>query len=788
MRLSINFLKDYVDVDADLNQIAEDMTRVGSEYDEAVKLIPATKLIIGKVLECVNHPDSDHLHCCKVDVGNEVLSIVCGAPNVKAGIKVIVAQNGAELPGGIVIKKSNIRGEESNGMICALYEIGIDKKYLSEEDKNGIHILPDDAPVGKDPVEYLKLDDEIIDFDLTANRGDLLSVLGMAYEVGAIYDKKVKDVDLKLNESGEDLNKSFKINVKTDNCSLFLARRVNNVTIKESPDFIKNRLIASGIRPINNVVDISNYVMLELGQPLHFYDADKLDDCIETRMAENGEKLKTLDGQERILEDTDIVISDGKRAIGLAGVMGGYDTEIEEDTKNVLIEAAIFDSVRVRKTSKKIVRSEASNRFEKGLDPNRTYMAIERAAKLLAEYADGTVQTGRVEYDKANKEEKEIDITVKDINDLLGTSISTDDATECFRKLGFKYEVDKETIKVTVPTRRIDISIKEDLIEEVGRIYGVDNIQGKLPVVPMKMGYVDKTEREIRNKMLNLGLNETLSYVLINDKEVHKYTRDSFEELRLLDPMTEEINVLRYSLIPSLYKIYEYNKSHYIKDVSIFEVGKGFYKKEDVYGEDKKLCALMTGDYYLGIGHKKEVDFYIIKGVAEEILDYLGYGGRYSFVLPKEEIAEFHPGQVAEINVNGDVVGIVGRVHPTISKENVYVMEINLSKLLAKKVGKMKFKDISIYPTIKKDIAVLINKDVSSDEISKAIKKAGGNLLVNYEVFDVYENAILGDKRSIAYSLTFGSNDKTLTDEEVLPIVDKIVEALEKNFKAELRK
>ncbi len=788
MRLSINFLKDYVDVDADLNQIAEDMTRVGSEYDEAVKLIPATKLIIGKVLECVNHPDSDHLHCCKVDVGNEVLSIVCGAPNVKAGIKVIVAQNGAELPGGIVIKKSNIRGEESNGMICALYEIGIDKKYLSEEDKNGIHILPDDAPVGKDPVEYLKLDDEIIDFDLTANRGDLLSVLGMAYEVGAIYDKKVKDVDLKLNESGEDLNKSFKINVKTDNCSLFLARRVNNVTIKESPDFIKNRLIASGIRPINNVVDISNYVMIELGQPLHFYDADKLDDCIGTRMAENGEKLKTLDGQERILEDTDIVISDGKRAIGLAGVMGGYDTEIEEDTKNVLIEAAIFDSVRVRKTSKKIVRSEASNRFEKGLDPNRTYMAIERAAKLLEEYADGTVQTGRVEYDKANKEEKEIDITVKDINDLLGTSISIDDATECFRKLGFKYEVDKETIKVTVPTRRIDISIKEDLIEEVGRIYGVDNIQGKLPVVPMKMGYVDKTEREIRNKMLNLGLNETLSYVLINDKEAHKYTRDSFEELRLLDPMTEERNVLRYSLIPSLYKIYEYNKSHYIKDVSIFEVGKGFYKKEDVYGEDKKLCALMTGDYYLGIGHKKEVDFYIIKGVAEEILDYLGYGGRYSFVLPKEEIAEFHPGQVAEINVNGDVVGIVGRVHPTISKENVYVMEINLSKLLAKKVGKMKFKDISIYPTIKKDIAVLINKDISSDEIAKAIKKAGGNLLVNYEVFDVYENAILGDKRSIAYSLTFGSNDKTLTDEEVLPIVDKIVEALEKNFKAELRK
>ena len=788
MKLSIDFLKDYVDVDADLKTLAEDMTKVGNEYDEAAPLIPATKLIIGKVLECENHPDSDHLHCCKVDIGNEVLSIVCGAPNVRAGIKVIVAQNGAELPGDVVIKKSNIRGQESNGMICALYEIGIEKKYLSEEDKNGIHILPNDAPVGKNPVEYMKLNDESIDFDLTANRGDLLSVLGMAYEVGAIYDKKVKDVDLKHKEAGEDISKTFKVEVNTDNCKLFLAKRVNNVEIKESPDFMKTRLIASGIRPINNVVDISNYVMLELGQPLHFYDADKLGNVIETRMAKPGEKLTTLDEQERTLEENDIVISDGKRAIGLAGVMGGLDTEIEENTKNVLIEAAIFDSVKVRKTSKKIVRSEASNRFEKGLDPNRTYMAIERAAKLLEEYASGTVQTGLASYDKIDKTEKKVDITVKDINDLLGTIISDKDVVDCFRKLNFETKVSGETITVTVPTRRIDISIKEDLIEEVGRIYGVDNIEGKLPEVPMKMGHVDKTDREIRNKMANLGLNETLSYVLVNDKDVHKYTTDAFEELKLLDPMTEERNVLRYSLIPSLYKIYEYNKSHYIKDVNIFEIGKGFWKKGEEYGEDKKLCALMTGNYYLGIDNKKAVDFYIIKGVTEEILDYLGYGGRYSFVLPKSPVKELHPGQSAEINVNGEVVGLVGKVHPEISKEPVYVMEINLTKLLAKKVSKMKYKDISIYPTINKDIAILIDKDISSDEISKVIKKAGGNMLTSFEVFDVYEKAILGNKRSIAYSLTFGSNSKTLTDEEVNPVLDKIIEALLKSFKAELRK
>ncbi len=782
MKLSKNFVKDYIDIDVDIETLAEDMTRVGNEYDLAEKLVPSTKLIIGKVLECENHPDSDHLHVCKVDIGNEVLDIVCGAPNVRAGIKVIVAQVGAELPGDFKIKKGMIRGQESNGMICALYEIGIDKKFLSEEDKNGIHILSEDAPIGKDPIEYIKLNDEVIDFELTANRGDLLSILGMAYEIGAIYDKEVKKIDLSHNESGEDLNNSFTVNVNTDNCKLFLARKALNVVIKESPDFIKNRLIASDIRPINNVVDISNYVMLELGQPLHFYDADRLGNCIETRMASKGEKLTTLDGIERDLEETDIIISDGKRAIGLAGVMGGLDTEIEETTKNVIIEAAIFDSVKVRKTSKKIVRSEASNRFEKGLDPNRTYMAMERAVKLLEEYADATIQTGTVVYDKSDKTDKKVDITTKDINDLLGTNISKQEVLEVFRKLGFESSINGETITVTVPTRRLDISIKEDLIEEVGRIYGVDNIVGRLPVVPMKMGSVNKTDREIRNKMISLGLNETLSYILINDKEVHKYTKDSFEELKLMDPMTEERNTLRYSLIPSLYKIYEYNKSHYMKDVCIFEIGKGFWKKEETYGEDKKLCTLMTGDYYLGINNKKQVDFYIIKGIVEEILNYLGYENRYSFVLPKQEIKEFHPGQVAEINVNGEIMGVIGRIHPEISKDSVYVFEINLEKLLAKKVSKMKFRDISIYPTIKKDIAII------ADEISKVIKKAGGNLLVNHEIFDIYTNAILGDKKSIAYSLIFGSNTKTLTDEEVNPIVEKIIENLENNLKVELRK
>lgn len=421
MKLSLNFVKDYVDIDENINvhELAEAMTKAGNEYDSAEKLINATNLIIGEIKECEMHPDSDHLHLCKVDIGSEVLDIVCGAPNARKGIKVIVAQVGAELPGDFKIKKGMIRGQESNGMLCALYEIGIDKKFLSEADKNGIHELPQNAPIGEDPIKYMKLDDSVVDFELTANRGDLLSILGMAYELGAIYNKKVKPVEIDYKEVGEDINTEFKTEIKTENCSLFLARKAKNICIKESPDFIKNRLISSGIRPINNVVDISNYVMLELGQPLHFYDADNLGDKIIVRQAEKKEKLVTLDNIERTLTENDIVIADEKKAIGLAGVMGGLDTEVEETTKNIVIESAIFDSVKVRMTSNKILRSEASNRFEKGLDPARTYMAMERACTLLEKYANAEIQTGIVKYDITDNKEKIIEITYKEINDVL---------------------------------------------------------------------------------------------------------------------------------------------------------------------------------------------------------------------------------------------------------------------------------------------------------------------------------------------------------------------------------
>ncbi len=781
MKLSTNFVKDYVDIDVDTKMLAEDMTKAGNEYETAENFINATNLIVGEVIECEMHPDSDHLHVCKVNVGEETLQIVCGAPNVRKGLKVIVALPGAVLPGDFKIKPGKIRGVESNGMLCAIAELGLDSKFLKPEDKEGIHELPENAEVGEDPIKLMQMDDSVIDFELTANRGDLLSILGMAHEISAIYDKQVKPIDLLHKETNDDINNTFKVQVNTKNCNIFLAKRVENVVIKESPTFIKNRLMASGIRPINNVVDISNYVMLEVGQPLHYYDADTLNGMLEVRMAQDGEKLTTLDEIERTLSSEDIVISNGEKAIGLAGVMGGLETEITENTKNIIIESAIFDPVKVRKTSKEILRSEASTRFEKGLDPNRTYMAIERSCNLLEKYADATIVGGLVKYDISDLSDKKIDITFEKINKVLGLEVPQEAVLDVFRRLGFTYEQEGEIVHVSVPKRRIDISIAEDLIEEVGRIYGVDNIEGRLPKLPLKQGSYNKTLRQIRNKMIDLGLNETLSYILVNDKEAVRYTKDNFEPIKLLDPMTEERNTLRYSMIPSLVKIYEYNKARSQKDVSIFEIGKGFYKKEEKYGEDLKLCALIAGEHTLGLKPEKS-SFYDIKGIAEEILDYLGYNGRYSFVIKDELPQEFHPYQTALISVNNDILGIIGKLHPEMQKEDVYVLEINLSKLLEKKTGKMKYKEISKFPVVRKDLAVIVQKDVNSEEIAKQIKKLAGSMLLSSKVFDIYTGTgIEENKKSIAYSLEFGAQDRTLTDEEINTILEKIIVGLEKS-------
>lgn len=783
MKLSRKFLSDYIDIDGiTTEQIAEDMTSVGNEYDSCGKLIPATNLTIGEVIECENHPDSDHLHVCKVNVGSEVLDIVCGAPNCRKGIKVVVALVGAKLPGG-EIKAGMIRGCASNGMLCAKAELGLDSKFLKEEDYKGIIELGEDAKIGEDPIKYMGLDDEVIDFELTSNRGDLLSILGMAYEIGAIYNKKVNDIVRTYKEEG---NINFEVDIETENCPLFLAKQVKNVTIKESPEFIKNRLIASGIRPINNVVDISNYVMLELGQPLHFYDNDLLGNKIVVRMAKDGEKLKTLDDVERTLSSEDIVITDGTKAIGLAGIMGGASTEINENTKNVLIEAAIFDNVKIRKTAKKVLRSEASNRFEKGIAPIRTYLAIERCCHLLEKYADATIVGGMNEYNKAFNGLKEIEVSLEKINKVLGINISNKEVVDIFNRLNFHVNEDNNVFKVMVPPYRLDIAIKEDLIEEIGRMYGMDKIESTKLVLPLKEGKYNKDKRQIKNKMVSLGLDETLSYTLIPESEVHKFTNDEFTHINLADPMSEDRKTLRYSLLYSLKEVYEYNKARNEKDICIFEMGKGFYKNDNEYKEENKLACLMTGKYYLDI-NSTNVDFYIIKGVLEELLDYMGYKGRYSIVEGKVP-NEFHPGQSAVIMLQGNVVGYIGRLHPSVTKDAVYAFEINLDKVLNNKASRITFKEITKYLKMVKDVAFVVDNNVTSREIEDVIKKAGGKLLNNITVFDLYTGSNLGEnKKSIAYSLEFLDQTKTLTEEEVMEVFNKIIEAVCSKLNAKLR-
>ena len=786
MKLSRKFVSDYIDLDEnlDITKIADDMTNVGNEYDSASKLINCTKLITGEVIDCVDHPDSDHLHCCKVNIGSEVLDIVCGAPNVRKGIKVIVALDGAKLPGG-EIKKGVIRGKESNGMLCSKQELGLDSKFLVEKDKTGIHELPLDTEVGIDPIKVMELDDEVIDFELTSNRGDLLSILGMAYELGAIYNKKVKDVDLKYNSNKDDINKVFKVNVDTKDCSLFLAKKAINVEIKESPEFIKSRLIASGIRPINNVVDISNYVMLELGQPLHYYDADRLGDTLIVRNANDNEKLVTLDGQERILTKEDVVIADKEKSVGLAGVMGGLSTEVEEDTKNIIIESAIFDAVKIRKTSKRILRSEASNRFEKGLDPKRTYMAIERSCNLLEKYANATIVGGLVEYNNINMDDKIIDIPLEKITRVLGINIEKNEIIDILNRLDFKVEDKKDSLKVTVPTRRMDVNIVEDLIEEIGRIYGMDNIVSKLPTLNVITGKYDKTLRQIKHKLADLGLNETMSYTLIPKDKVKLFTTEEFTSISLNDPMSEDRNTLRYSLLYSLNEIYNYNKARNNSNISIFEMGKGFYKENDEYKEDMKLGILLSGDYVIDVPNIK-ADFYYTKGILEELLYFLGYEGRYSLLKNEYIPKELHPGVSAAINVNGTNLGIIGKLHPSIAKDDIYVIEINLTKLLSIKTAKMKYKEISKFPGIVKDVAFIVDNEKTNLEIETVIKKTGGRLLNKIMVFDIYNN-VEPNKKSMAYKLTFQDQDKTLTEEEVMEVFNKIISDVENKCSAKVR-
>ena len=760
--ISLNWVKDYVDLTSeDLKDLAVKITKAGVNVEKVVDN-HINNLVIGKIVSCEAHPNSDHLKICMVDVGDETIQIVCGAPNAREGIKVIVALPGAILPGDFEIKVGKIRDVLSNGMLCALFELGIEEKTPENYEK-GIHEVEDEVKVGTDANLYLKTDDVLYELDVHKHRNnDCYYHLGFAYEVACILNKKVVLPEITHQEIKENVNDHIKVVVETDDCPYYLAKMVKDVVIKESPEFIKKRLISAGMRPINNVVDISNYVMLEFGQPLHFFDKDLLGNKIVVRKAHENETIKTLDGQERNLKSCDIVITDGEKPVCIAGIMGGENTEVLPTTKNILIESAIFDAVSIRNTASRLnLKSEASIRYGKGLNFEYTNMAIERACHLLEKYADATILSGIVLYDKVDKKEKWVEFTTDEINKILGIKITDDDVKIELGRLDFTYEYNKGKFKTLIPRRRLDIDANiNDIAEEIGRLYGYHNLVSTLPIGETRQGkYIGdvKIRKETSKRLRALGLNECKTYTLVSPEMVKLFKYENKENVILPNPMSLDKSIVRTSILPSLLQVYEYNTARNVKDINIYEIAKTYDKD---FKEDMKVAMLMKGNYLTNDWHNNSmsVDFYLIKGVVENLLDYLGYKNRYSFV--KAKINDLHPGISAKILVDKEEVGIIGKVHPSLKKEAIYLTEISLTKLYQKSIKPIKFKSASKYPEIVKDMAFIVDNEIDSETIKNVIKKEGGRVLSDVEVFDLYPNISEG-KKSIAYKLTFKDEAKT---------------------------
>ena len=786
--ISLNWVKDYIDIEnEDLHELAVKVTKAGVNVEKVIDS-HIDNLVIGEVIECIDHPNSDHLHVCTVDIGKEKTQIVCGASNVRKGIKVLVALPGCILPGDIEIKAGKIRGEESNGMICALFELGLEEK--TEENYNkGIAEIASDLVPGTDANIYLGTDDTLYELDVHKHRNnDCYYHIGFAYEIASILSKKVTLPDDSHNEIKDNIKDYFNLKVETDKCPYYLAKMVKDVEIKESPDFIKKRLISAGMRSINNVVDISNYVMLEYGQPLHFFDKDKLGNNILVRLAKENEPIKTLDGIDRLLTEKDIVITDGTKPVCIAGVMGGENTDVDETTKNILIESAIFDAVSIRYTSSRLnLKSEASIRYGKGLNYEYTNKAIERACHLLEKYANATILSGTIVHDTLDKTEKVVEFKTEEVSKLLGLKLTDKDVETELDRLMFPYTLNKDIFKVTIPNRRLDIDPNvNDIAEEIGRLYGYHNLVSTLPKVETRRGvYVGdvKIRKETSKRLRTLGLNEVKTYTLTSPEMAKRFNYDNKEQVVLPNPMSTDKSVVRTSILPSLINTYEYNKARNIKDILLYEISKTYDKE---YHEEIKVAMLIKGNYLINdwAHTTTSCDFYTLKGIIENLLDYLGFKNRYSFV--KTNAPDMHPGMTAKILLDREEIGIIGRIHPTYKKDEIYLSELSLTKLYNKQIKPIKYKESSKYPEIVKDVAFVISNEIESEAIQKQIIKSGGRLLDNVEVFDLYPN-IEDNKKSIAYKLTFKDNSRTLTDEEVMEVFNKIISEVTSKCNVKLR-
>ncbi|WP_279526522.1 phenylalanine--tRNA ligase subunit beta [Staphylococcus aureus] len=792
MLISNEWLKEYVTIDDSVSNLAERITRTGIEVDDLIDYTEDIKnLVVGFVKSKEKHPDADKLNVCLVDIGeDESVQIVCGAPNVDAGQYVIVAKVGGRLPGGIKIKRAKLRGERSEGMICSLQEIGISSNYIPKSFESGIYVFSEAQVPGTDALQALYLDDQVMEFDLTPNRADALSMIGTAYEVAALYNTKMTKPETTSNELELSANDELTVTIENeDKVPYYSARVVHDVTIEPSPIWMQARLIKAGIRPINNVVDISNYVLLEYGQPLHMFDQDAIgSQQIVVRQANEGEKMTTLDDTERELLTSDIVITNGQTPIALAGVMGGDFSEVKEHTSNIVIEGAIFDSVSIRHTSRRLnLRSESSSRFEKGIATEFVDEAVDRACYLLQTYANGKVLKDRVSSGELGAFITPIDITADKINRTIGFDLSQNDIVTIFNQLGFDTEINDDVITVQVPSRRKDITIKEDLIEEVARIYGYDDIPSTLPVFE-KVTSSQLTDRQYKTRMVKevlegAGLDQAITYSLVSKEDATAFAMQQRQTIDLLMPMSEAHASLRQSLLPHLIEAASYNVARKNKDVKLFEIGNVFFAngEGELPDQVEYLSGILTGDYVVNQwqGKKETVDFYLAKGVVDRVAEKLNL----EFSYRRADIDGLHPGRTAEILLENKVVGFIGELHPTLAADNdlkrTYVFELNFDALMAVSVGYINYQPIPRFPGMSRDIALEVNQNIPAADLLSTIHAHGGNILKDTLVFDVYQGEHLEKgKKSIAIRLNYLDTEETLTDERVSKVQAEIEAAL----------
>ncbi|EOB8000355.1 phenylalanine--tRNA ligase subunit beta [Staphylococcus aureus] len=792
MLISNEWLKEYVTIDDSVSNLAERITRTGIEVDDLIDYTKDIKnLVVGFVKSKEKHPDADKLNVCQVDIGeDEPVQIVCGAPNVDAGQYVIVAKVGGRLPGGIKIKRAKLRGERSEGMICSLQEIGISSNYIPKSFESGIYVFSESQVPGTDALQALYLDDQVMEFDLTPNRADALSMIGTAYEVAALYNTKMTKPETTSNELELSANDELTVTIENeDKVPYYSARVVHDVTIEPSPIWMQARLIKAGIRPINNVVDISNYVLLEYGQPLHMFDQDAIgSQQIVVRQANEGEKMTTLDDTERELLTSDIVITNGQTPIALAGVMGGDFSEVKEQTSNIVIEGAIFDPVSIRHTSRRLnLRSESSSRFEKGIATEFVDEAVDRACYLLQTYANGKVLKDRVSSGELGAFITPIDITADKINRTIGFDLSQNDIVTIFNQLGFDTEINDDVITVLVPSRRKDITIKEDLIEEVARIYGYDDIPSTLPVFD-KVTSGQLTDRQYKTRMVKevlegAGLDQAITYSLVSKEDATAFSMQQRQTIDLLMPMSEAHASLRQSLLPHLIEAASYNVARKNKDVKLFEIGNVFFAngEGELPDQVEYLSGILTGDYVVNQwqGKKETVDFYLAKGVVDRVSEKLNL----EFSYRRADIDGLHPGRTAEILLENKVVGFIGELHPTLAADNdlkrTYVFELNFDALMSVSVGYINYQPIPRFPGMSRDIALEVDQNIPAADLLSTIHAHGGNILKDTLVFDVYQGEHLEKgKKSIAIRLNYLDTEETLTDERVSKVQAEIEAAL----------